>query len=312
MPERVTVFAPATIANVGPGFDVLGIAVQGLGDTVTATRRTTPGVVIEAIEGDNGRLPRDAHRNTAGVAAQAVLRLAQREATGVALTIRKGLPLGSGLGSSAASAAAAAWATNLLLGEPLSRHEVLLACLEAEAAVSGWHADNVGPALFGGAFIVRTYEPLDVVTLPLPDSLVIVLVTPDYELPTAEARTVVPQTISLAQHIVNSGNLAALIAGLCRGDATLVGRAVNDVIVEPSRAHLIPGFGAVKAAALAAGAFGCSISGAGPTLFAFTDTIQQGATIAAAMQAAFAEHGISSRALVTNGCNEGACVVERP
>lgn len=309
MPERVSVFAPATIANVGPGFDVLGMAVEGLGDTVIAERRPTPGIVIERIIGDNGRLPLDARHNTAGVAAQAVLRLAGCENVGVALTIRKGLPLGSGLGSSAASAAAAAWATNVLLGEPLGRHDVLHACLEAEAAVSGWHADNVGPALFGGAFIVRTYDPLDFVTLPIPATLIVVLVTPEHELPTVQARTVVPQTISLTQHITNSGHLAALIAGLCRGDAALVGRAVNDVIIEPARAHLIPGFGAVKAAAIAAGALGCSISGAGPTVFALTDDIRQGANIAAAMQAAFAEHGVRSRAFVTGGNNSGVRVV---
>ncbi len=310
MSERVSVFAPATLANVGPGFDVLGMAIQGLGDIVTAERRSTSGVVIERITGDHGRLPRDACHNTAGIAAQAVLRLAGRENVGVALTIHKGLPLGSGLGSSAASAAAAAWATNVLLGEPLTRQDVLHACLEAEAAVSGWHADNVGPALFGGVFIVRTYEPLDFVTLTIPANLVIVLVTPQHELPTAEARAVVPQTISLAQHIANSGHLAALIAGLCRGDAALVGRAIDDVIIEPARAHLIPGFGAVKAAALEAGAFGCSISGAGPTLFALTDDLRQGANIAAAMQAAFEEHGIRSRAIVTGGSNEGARVVD--
>lgn len=307
--ESVTVFAPATIANLGPGFDVLGVAVEGLGDWVTVTRRAEPGIEIENIEGDGGHLSREADKNTAGIAAREVLRLIGAEA-GLVLSVRKGLPLGSGLGSSGASAAAAAWAVNVLFGQPLPKTQLLQAGLVAEASVSGWHADNVAPALFGGFILIQSYEPLNIIELPTPLGLHFVLVTPAFELPTREARAAVPESIPLKQHVANSGNLAAMVAALFGGSPYLLGGAMQDGIVEPARAPLIPGFAAVKAAALAAGAMACSISGAGPTVFALTDDPARGALIASAMQEAFQRHGnLASRAYVARVDEQGARVV---
>ncbi len=308
--DQVTVFAPATIANLGPGFDVLGVAVDGMGDWVSATLRDEPGIVIESVEGDGGRLSRDPDENTAGVAARAALKLIGVTHVGVALRVRKGLPLGSGLGSSGASAAAAAWAVNVLFNQPLSKTQLLHAALEAEAAVSGWHADNVAPSLFGGFVLIRSYEPLDIIEMPTPHGLIFVLVTPDFELPTRQARAAVPQQIAIKQHVANSGNLAAMISALFGGSVALLGRAMGDVIIEPARAPLIPGFNEVKAAALNAGALACSISGAGPTLFALSDEPARALFIASAMQAAFLEHGgLASQHHIARVDQEGARVV---
>lgn len=308
MPE-ITVFAPATVANVGPGFDVLGCAVSGMGDWVTARVIEMPGVHIEAVEGDDGRLPREATRNTAGIAALETLKLLKVRNAGMALRLRKGLPLGSGLGSSGASAAAAAWATNLLFGAPLNKRQLLPAGLAAEAVASGWHADNVGPSLLGGFILIRSYDPLELVELPCPHTLIFILVHPDFELPTRQAREAVPKSIPLSQHITNSGNLAALIAALFGGDVRLLGKATNDVIVEPARAPLIPGFRAVKAAALEAGAYGCSISGAGPTVFAITDDDRAAPGIAGAMIDAFGKAGLSANSIISRVDIEGARAV---
>ena len=263
--DSITVFAPATIANLGPGFDVLGLAVTGRGDVVEARKTASPGVLIESVSGDENRLPRDPAKNTAGVAAGEVLKLVKGN-RGVALKLRKDMPLGSGLGSSAASAAAAAWAVAQLYG--ISAKQALLpACLAAEAAVSGYHADNVGPALLGGLVLISSYEPLQIQSLPTPDDLYLVLVTPDHEVPTAQARAVVPKQIPLDKVIANSGQLSAMIAASFKGDCAAFGRSVVDTIIEPARAHLIPGFRQVKEAALKAGAYGCSISGAGTNYF---------------------------------------------
>jgi homoserine kinase len=305
----ITVFAPATIANLGPGFDVLGVAIDGLGDWVTATLRDDGQVVIESMEGDGGKLSLDATKNTAGIAAQEALRLME-STYGVTLSLRKGLPLGSGLGSSGASAAAAAWAVNILHGQPLGKTELLLAGLAAEASVSGWHADNVGPALFGGFILIRSYDPLDVMELPTPYNAVFALCTPNIELPTRAARAAVPQSIPIKQHVANSGNLAAMVAALFGGAVPLLGAAMQDAIVEPARAHLIPHFYDVKKAAMEAGALACSISGAGPTLFALSDDPARATLIAQAMQRAFHDHaGLLSTTHVARIDPEGARVV---
>lgn len=289
--DSVTVFAPATIANLGPGFDVLGVAVDGLGDWVTVSRRDEAGVVITRIEGDEGRLPLEVQDNTAGIAAREALRLMDREEVGVGLQIYKGLPLGSGLGSSAASAAAAAWGVNALLGYPLSKELLLHAGLMAEARVGGWHADNVGPSLFGGFMLVRSYDPLEIIHLPAPPNLMFVLVTPAFELLTRLARAVLPDKIPLKDHVTNSAHLAAMVAALFKGSLPLLGRAMQDVIIEPARTSLIPGLPEVKRAAFEAGALACSISGAGPTVFAVSDQHERAVAIGEVMQKAFLEHG---------------------
>lgn len=304
--SEVTAFAPATVANLGVGFDVLGLAVGGgLGDRVTARRAEGRGVSIGRIEGDGGRLSRDAAANTAGIAASATLRRAGLD-VGVELDLQKGLPIGSGLGSSAASAVAAAFAVNLLVGSPLRRAELVEPCLEAEAAVSGRHADNVAPALLGGLVLVRSLDPLDLLRLPVPEGLALVVVTPDFELLTRAARAVLPSTVPLAVYVRNAANMAATVAALYSGDLAVLARCITDEVVTPARATLIPGCTEVIHAALEAGALGSSISGAGPSIFALCRSLVSGEHVAAAMQAAFRTAGLVSRAHVASANGSGA------
>jgi homoserine kinase len=309
--DSVRVFAPATIANLGPGFDCLGVAIDGPGDTLEARRVAggPAGVTIEAITGDSAGIPLDAGRNCAGRAALAVLARATGKGAkdaALALRLHKGLPRGSGLGSSAASAVAGAVAAHLLLGTPLGSNALLEAALEGECVASGGrHADNLAAALLGGFTIVRSHEPLDVVRLEAPALLRFVVVLPAMELETRHARAILPESVPLKAAIANWANVAAMVAAFARGNAADIGRAVVDRVVEPARKHLIPGFDEVRRAALDAGAHGCSISGAGPSVFAVA-TAETGAAVAAAMQAAFARHGLASRPFVCAPDNRGA------
>ena len=282
----VTAFAPATVSNVACGFDVLGFALEAPGDEVTARLVDGGGVRIDGITGDGGRLPREAARNTAGVAARALL-TALGERRGVALTIHKGLPLASGLGGSAASAAAAAVAVDALLGAR-SPVETLVACaLEGERLGAGSaHADNIAPSICGGLVLVRRPSPPDIVRLPVPPGLTAVVVHPDLEIETARARALLGDTVPLADAIQQWANVGALVDGLHRGDFALIARALEDVIAEPRRAPLIPGLAAIKRAAVDAGALGCSISGSGPSLFALCRAAADAPAVAAAMREA--------------------------
>jgi homoserine kinase len=288
MPRRIRVFAPATIANVGPGFDVLGLALTKPGDTIEAEISDRPGVEFVEITGDRGQLSRDPARNVAGRAASEVLRRAQMNA-GVRLWLHKEMPLASGLGSSGASSAAGAVVVNELLGRPLPASDVLLSAMEGERAASGSpHADNVAPSVMGGIVLVRSYDPLDIVRLPVPANLYIVVVHPHCAVPTSEARRLVKErAYGLDAIVPNLGNIAALVAALYSGDLALLGRSIDDRLIEPVRSALIPGFDAVKGAALAAGALGCSIAGSGPSVFAFASDDASARQIGSAMQAAF-------------------------
>jgi len=263
-------FAPATIANLGIGFDILGAAIAGMGDTVRATVADVKGVHIRSIIGDGGGLPRDSHRNTASIAATAVLRLTG-SSQGIILDIDKGLPLASGLGSSAASAVAGAAAANAALGSPLTIDELLPAALEGEAAVSGYHADNVAPALYGGITLSYGVTADTIHRLPVPSNLHFTLVTPNIEVPTALARSVLPQQIPLHALVRQTGGVARLMRAIYENDiAALAAAMESDTIIEPARAHLMPLLGEARSAARQAGALGLVISGAGPTLVAVT------------------------------------------
>ena len=298
--KQVSVFAPATVANLGLGFDILGLALIEPGDTVTARIVPEPGLRISRISGDGGALPREAADNTAGIAAWHTLKKAGLE-VGLELEIDKGLPIGSGLGSSAASAAAAAQAVNLLLGSPLRKKELIGPCIEAEAAVSGRHADNVAPALLGGLILIRALQPLDLVRLPIPEDLFVVVVTPEVELSTKEARAVLPGSVPLPDLVSNTANLAALVSAFHSGDLGLIARCVPDKVVTPARAELIPGCMDVINAALDAGALGSSISGSGPSVFSFCHSQRSGIQVAGAMAAAFSKAGLSCRKVVSPG-----------
>lgn len=316
--RSVTVSAPATVANVGSAFDVLGFAVAHPGDTVTARTSSTPGVTISEISGDNGMLSRDPYFNTAGVSVLALIRILQeRDASrysnvGIELSLQKGLPIGSGLGSSSASTVAAVVAANELLGSPLSREELLPCAMEGERIACGAaHADNVAPALLGGFVLIRSYHPLDVIHLPTPSNAWVTVISPHLELKTQDARKVLKRSVALESAISQWGNVAALVAGIYRNDVKLMGRALEDKIVEPERAQLIPGYAAAKSAALAAGAAGCSISGSGPSLFALAESESIARTIGDAMIAAFSSMAVASKAYISQINSAGATIVHK-
>jgi homoserine kinase len=308
--QWIRVFAPASIANLGPGFDVLGLAIEGLGDTVAMRRvRGSPGVVVTAITGEAQGIPLDAQRNCAGrAAASVVARCAAAGAAGARLEMRihKGVARASGLGSSAASAVGGAVAANLLLEGGLDASALLEAALDGEVIASGArHADNVAASLFGGLTIVRSHAPIDVIHLDAPEALRLVIMRPDMEIETRRARELLPLSVPLQDAVFNWANVAALVAAAARGDVGMFGRSVDDRIVEPARKQLIPGFDEVKAAALAVGAFGCSISGAGPALFAVA-TVEIADEVRHAMLAALRRHGVPAGHHVCAPDNRGA------
>jgi homoserine kinase len=283
----IAAFAPATVSNVACGFDVLGFALDSPGDVVVAEAVTAEGVEIAAIDGDGGRLSRDPSRNTAGAAAQALLaRLGA--ARGIRLTIHKGIPLASGVGSSGASAVAAVVAVNELLGRPAPLDVLLECAMRGEAAGCGAaHPDNVAPALFGGFVLVRAPMPPDVVRLPVPDELACAVLHPHLEVETGVARALLGDTVPLGAAVRQWANVGGLVAGLFLSDLALIGRSLEDRVAEPKRAPLVPGFEAVKAAAVAGGALGCSLSGSGPSLFALCATLDRAERVGEAMRQAF-------------------------
>ena len=304
----VTAFAPATVSNVACGFDVLGFALETPGDEVTA-RFAPSGVTIDLISGDGGRLPMEAARNTAGVAAQALL-TALGERRGIILSIKKGLPLASGLGGSAASAAAAVVAVDGLL-EAHASLETLIGCaIEGEGlGARTAHPDNIAPSLCGGFVLVRCPDPIDIVRLPVPPGLTAVVVHPDIEIETAKARALLGTSVPLADAIKQWANLGALVDGLHRADFALISRALEDSIAEPRRAPLVPGLAAIKQAAVAAGALGCSLSGSGPSVFALCRGADVAKAVAEAMTAAVKAHiGGEPQTYVSSIAPQGARV----
>jgi homoserine kinase len=310
--SAITAFAPATVSNVACGFDVLGFALQEPGDWVTA-RWIDAGVRIDDIANDGGRLPREAAKNTAGVAAAALLRtLGERR--GVALRIQKGLPLSSGLGGSAASAVAAVVAVDALAGARSSLETLLACAFEGERDGAGSaHADNIAPSLFGGLVLVRTASPPDIIRLPVPEGLTAVVVHPELEIETSMARALVGPTVPLDAAIRQWGNLGAFVDALHRGDFAQLSRSLEDAIAEPRRAALLPGLAAIKQAAVAAGALGCSFSGSGPSLFALCRGRDVAGRVADAMTRAVRTHaGRAAQTYVSAIAREGARVVATP
>lgn len=301
----VRAFAPGGIGNIGPGIDILGCAVTGPGDAVRAEAGPFRGVHI--ADPGHPDLPRDAERHAAGIAALEVLRRTQ-SSSGITLWIEKGLPLAGGQGGSAASAVAGAVAANALLGNPLDRSELLAAALVAEERLAGRHVDNLAPALFGGIVLIRSIAPLRFHSLPVPPSLRVTLVHPAMRLPTSESRAVLPSSLDRATALAQAGAVAAMVAAFCTDNLDLLRDAVDDRIAEPARAPLLPGFIEAKAAALSAGALGCSISGGGPSAFALSDNDATAQRIGNAMVAAYARAGLSASARVATIDSVGARV----
>jgi len=303
----VRAFAPGTVANLGPGFDVLGLAVMGSGDTVTA-KRAGDGKIRVRSSG-HPDIPVDAERNTAAIAAARVRERAAAQSVGFTLDVEKGLPISGGQGGSAASAVAAAVAVNSLLGSPLGKAELLEPCLEAEEAVAGRHADNVAAALFGGVVLIRSLEPLDVVRLPYPKELRVILAHPSQRLRTETARACLPRSVDLAVAVAQAAAVGSLVAALASSDWDLLRRSIEDRIAEPARAPLLPGFAEAKSAALEAGALGCSISGSGPSAFAFSDGDAAARRIGKAMVRAYRSQGVEATVRVGAVDGLGARVV---
>lgn len=311
--KSITAFAPATVANVGCGFDVLGFAIHGLGDFVTASLSDTPGVSIRSITGEGGKLPIEAKKNTAGLAVMDLLdKLGQKE-VGVTLSITKKMPLGSGLGSSAASSVAAVKAVNSLLNDPFTTSELLPFAVEGEMAASGTpHADNVAAALFGGFILVKTHQPPDVIQLPTPEELHCTIIHPQIEIQTKHSRQILKKEIPLQKAVTQWANMGALVAGLYTKDYDLISRSLHDVIIEPMRAVLIPGFTEMKQAALDSGALGCSISGSGPSLFALSRSEKEAVKIGESMGKVLATIGLDYDLHISGINTEGASIVKNP
>jgi homoserine kinase len=310
-PYSVTAFAPGGVGNVGPGLDILGLALDGDGDTVRAEWADPAGISI--LDPGHPELPRDPDRHTAGLAARAVLERVNdprcRKA-GIALTVRKGLPLSGGQGGSAASAVAGAVAVNGLLGNPLDRHALIEPCLAAEERVAGRHADNIAASLFGGIVLIRSMDPFDLIELPVPEELWVVIVRPEQQLRTLEARSVLPATVSRDVALHQAAQVGAMVAALASGDYDLLGRAVDDRIAEPARARLLPGFTEAKQAALRAGALGSSISGGGPSAFALVRGASSAQRVAEVMVQAYTGSGQRSTSRIARIDRQGARLME--
>lgn len=308
--NKATAFAPATAANLAVGFDLLGLSLGMIGDEVTVEKISTPDVVVRGISGLTSPLPKDAKNNSASAG---LIRLQQdlNLPFGFAVSIRKGIPIGSGMGGSAASAVAAVVAANALLDQPLPPLTLLRYALIGEGVATGAaHADNVAPCLFGGITLAtlttvarvisqegEVHDPnalpeVDVVSFPIPKGLYCVLVHPHLRLDTRDARGVLKTEITLQAHIQQSSYLAGFVAACYNSDLELLKRSLRDVVIEPQRAHLIPGFYQVQEAALNAGALGCSISGAGPSVFALAANATAAKLIKGKMTDAFSLAGL--------------------
>lgn len=293
--DSIRIKVSASVANVSCGFDCIGYSVDEPVDILTIAKCYKPGIEIILSGSGAETIPVIPGRNTAGKGILSLLTAVDRQ-QGFKVYIEKGIAPGSGLGSSAASAVGGVVGVNLLLGMPLNTDELLIHCMAGEAVASGgFHADNVAPALLGGIILIRSYDPLDIVSLPVPENLFSTVVLPELTINTKEARTLIPKHVPMNSAVEQAGNLAGFTSGLYTGDFELLGRSMVDLLAEPHRQELIPGFHLVRQAALDNGAIGCGISGSGPTLFAFSDSLEIAKKIGSSMVKAFKKEGLVSR-----------------
>ncbi|WP_297694188.1 homoserine kinase [uncultured Eudoraea sp.] len=288
--NRIKVFCPATIANISCGFDVLGLALEAIGDEMIVQKAKEPGIRISKITGQS--LPLATLDNVAGVAGLAFLKESNYTG-GFEIEIHKKIKAGSGIGSSAASAAGAVWAMNELLDRPFTPIELVKFAMLGEALASGVaHADNVAPALYGGFTLVRSYEPLDIIKINTPPELFATVIHPQIEVKTSDSRKILKTSISLKDGIKQWGNVGGLISGLFLEDYDLIGRSLVDHIIEPIRSMLIPGFSDVKSETMKAGALGTGISGSGPSIFALSKGKATAEKVAEAMSSVYVNIGV--------------------
>jgi len=307
--KRIKVFAPATVANVACGFDILGFALSGIGDELEAEITNTGIFEIAEIKGCDG-LPTAPEKNVATVAASALLADYGKN-PGFIFKMNKTVLPGSGLGSSASSSAAAVFAVNELLGKPYSKEKLVEFAAQGEKAASlKAHYDNVSPSILGGFTLVRSNDPLDIIKLSYPEELVAVIAHPQVEVKTSDAKKILKQDVKLKDAITQWGNVAGLTAGLLTSDFDLIGRSMVDVIVEPVRSMLIPHYDAVKEASLSAGALGCSISGSGPSIFSLCQGEEDANKVLDAVKKVYANSGLNVLYYVSKINNQGAHIIE--
>ncbi|WP_350286985.1 homoserine kinase [uncultured Croceitalea sp.] len=301
--NKLKVFCPATIANVSCGFDVLGLALESVGDEMVVKKIDEPTIRISKITGQT--LPLDTHKNVAGVAGLAFLEKSDY-AGGFEIEIHKKIKPGSGIGSSAASSSAAVWAMNQLLNQPFTKTELVQFAMQGEKLASDVaHADNVAPAIYGGFTLVRSYQPLDIVPIPTPEQLYATVIHPQIEIKTADSRKILKTNITLANGIKQWGNVGGLIAGLFTSDYELIGRSLEDHIIEPIRSILIPGFDDVKKTVIKSGALGCGISGSGPSIFALSKGEKIAQIVAKSMATVYQTIGLDFDVHVSKICSTG-------
>jgi homoserine kinase len=310
MSESIKVFAPATVANVVCGFDVLGFAINAPGDEVIMRRKDSAGIRITKITGDEGRLPLDPMRNTVSARVQHDLEHIGQPDLGLEIELHKKMPIGSGLGSSSASTVAGLFAINTLLGNLLTSPELVPFAMKGEELACGYgHADNVAPALLGGFVLIRSYEPLDIIQLPFPDELYAAVVYPEVDVPTKDARQMIRSKVLLKDAVTQMGNVAGLVSGLFLKDYDLIGRSMQDVLIEPIRSILIPDFYKMREIAMACGGISFGISGSGPSVFALCKSMDTAEKITAALQAQLQSSGIKSLPFVSAVNSEGPIVI---
>lgn len=311
MRESVKVFAPATVANVVCGFDVLGFAVNAPGDEVVMRITDTPGVVISKITGDEGRLPLNPAKNTVSASVQAYLKHINRSDVGIAIELHKKMPIGSGLGSSSASTVAGLFAVNTLFDNLLTNQELVPFAMKGEELACGYgHADNVAPALLGGFVLIRSYEPLDVISLPFPADMCAAIVYPEVDVPTKDARQMIRSKVLLKDAVKQWGNVAGLVTGLFTSDYDLIGRSMVDVLVEPTRSILIPDFYKMRSIAMEMGAVSFGISGSGPSVFALTKDQDTARLITEALQKQLKSIQINSLSFVSSVNKKGPVILD--
>ena len=310
--KSVTAFAPASVANVGCGYDIMGYAVDGIGDKVTISLNPDADNSKVILTGEYGHLtPTERIKNTAGVAVEAFLSAIGKSGISLEITLEKNMPLGSGMGSSASSSAAAVFAINYLLENPLSTIELIPFAMEGERIACGTaHADNVAPALLGGFTLIRSYKPLDIISVKCPDDLYSAIVHPQIILNTSDARRVLKKEVSYENAIIQSANTAGFMVALIKGDYELMKRSMSDLLAEPYRMQLIPGFDAIKNAAMDAGAIGCGISGSGPSVFALCKGENTAKQVAQIIQEGFTKIGLHNEGYVSKANAEGTRIVE--
>ena len=305
--EEIKIFAPASVANVSCGFDVLGFCLGPVGDEMLIRKSSSKGVRITKIEGQD--LPYDVKKNVAGVAAEAMLKSHPVD-HGFEIEIYKKIKAGSGIGSSAASAAGAVFGINELLGKPFSPHQLIAFAMEGEGVASGSvHADNVSPVLLGGITLVRSINPLDVISLPTPKELMAVILHPKIELKTMHAREILKKNVTMEKAIQQWGNLGAFVSALYKEDFELMSRSLKDEIVEPIRSLLIPEFESLKNASLDAGALGFGISGSGPSVYALTKGMDSAKKVSEAIKKIISPIGIDFEIHLSNINSQGLKII---